>query len=30
MKEDFFEYLGKPLYDIINKLDPGHFDNLKF
>ena len=23
-------YLGKPLYDIINKLDPGHFDNLKF
>ena len=23
-------YLGKPLYNIINKLDPGHFDNLKF
>lgn len=24
------KYLGKPLYNIINKLDPGHFDNLKF
>ena len=23
-------YLGKSLYNIINKLDPGHFDNLKF
>ena len=23
-------YLGKPLYNIINKLDPGHFNNLKY
>ena len=23
-------YLGKSLYDIINKLDPGHFNNLKY
>ena len=22
--------LGKPLYNIINKLDPGHFNNLKY
>ena len=24
------KYLGKPLYNIINKLDPGHFDNIKY
>ena len=23
-------YLGKPLYNIINKLDPGHFENIKY
>ena len=23
-------YLGKPLYNIINKSDPGHFNNLKY
>ena len=29
-EQDTLRYLGKPLYNIINKLDPEHFDNLKF
>ena len=29
-EQDTLRYLGKSLYNIINKLDPGHFDNLKF
>ena len=29
-EQNTLRYLGKPLYNIINKLDPGHFDNLKF
>ena len=29
-EQDTLKYLGKSLYNIINKLDPGHFDNLKF
>ena len=29
-EQSTLRYLGKPLYNIINKLDPGHFDNLKF
>ena len=30
IEAETLRYLGKPLYNIINKLDPGHFNNLKY
>ena len=30
IEAETLKYLGEPLYNIINKLDPGHFNNLKY